>query len=299
MAADRLALFKAHYGFDFPADLAESFAVLKRLRPLEPLLALKDPLGLYLVGPFELLAGRFDRIVPRPEMLLHWRFCNDAPEFFTVMVRAQDDVHWGYWIDQPGRNTGQPCWTWADPLTPKIKPPVVGSILAAVRSILEEKQAIVEEAQLADLALPQDAEVLASLAKLREKVGRHATHCPAWEIPEVGSAYLEKIAVSKKEKGTVQARKAPVRTKAPKDFAVALSTLDEAMAEGDWEKAGRLRADLWARTRPSRQVALLQRCEQYYRGLKEPILAKICALGITHHQRKWVDLGDAELPAAE
>ena len=92
---------RALYGFDFPDDLFRFWEFANRLRPLEPLQALFDPLELTLVGPFDVLAGRCDNQIPRLSMVLHWRYHDDPPEFFTVLAGDTDGLHWGYYLDDP------------------------------------------------------------------------------------------------------------------------------------------------------------------------------------------------------
>jgi hypothetical protein len=95
------------YGFDFPEDLFRFWEFAQRLRPLEPLRALEEDLKVTLVGPFEVLAGRFDSGTPRYSLLLHWRYHDDPPEFFTVLAGGCDGPHFGYYLDDPG--TGPCC----------------------------------------------------------------------------------------------------------------------------------------------------------------------------------------------
>jgi hypothetical protein len=95
------------YGFDFPEDLFAFWEFAGRRRPLEPLAALADGLDLQLVGPFEVLAGRFDGRTPRYSQFLHWRYYSDPPEFFTVLAGGGDGLHWGYYLDDP--HSGPPC----------------------------------------------------------------------------------------------------------------------------------------------------------------------------------------------
>ncbi len=88
------------YGFDFPEDLFRFWNFVNRLAPLEPLTAVAAA-GLHLVGPFEVLAGRFDGRSSRYHHHLHWRYVYDPPEFFTVLHGGTDALHYGYYLDDP------------------------------------------------------------------------------------------------------------------------------------------------------------------------------------------------------
>lgn len=102
---DRRAQLRQLYGFDFPDDLFAFWEFANRLRPLEPLRAL-DVLDLRLVGPFEVLAGRFDGRTTRYPLVLHWRYWGDPPEFFTVLAGGGDGLHWGWYLDDPAERSG-------------------------------------------------------------------------------------------------------------------------------------------------------------------------------------------------
>ncbi|XP_002738599.1 histone PARylation factor 1-like, partial [Saccoglossus kowalevskii] len=65
--------------------------------------ALLEPLGLQLVGPFDILAGKFKKHKgKRPCYVLHWRYYYDPPEFMTV-IKGDDtsQYHLGYYRDDP------------------------------------------------------------------------------------------------------------------------------------------------------------------------------------------------------
>lgn len=94
------------YGFDFPDDLNRLWDLARRVRPLEPLRAFEDTLHVQLVGPCDVVAGRFDRHTSRYPVAQHWRYPDDPPEFFTVLV-GEAGLHWGYWLDAPGESV--PC----------------------------------------------------------------------------------------------------------------------------------------------------------------------------------------------
>src|SRR5947209_7483956 len=102
----RRAEIRQLYGFDFPDDLFRFWELVVRLRPLEPLRALTGPLEIALVGPFEVLAGRFDGRSPRYSLHLHWRYYDDPPELFTVLAGGTDGLHWGYYLDDPATPSG-------------------------------------------------------------------------------------------------------------------------------------------------------------------------------------------------
>ena len=87
MPTDRRQQLRDLYGFDFPDDFFPFWEFANRLKPLEPLHALADSLGIVLVGPFDVLAGRFDGKTPRYSILLHWRYHDDPPQ----AIRLFDD----------------------------------------------------------------------------------------------------------------------------------------------------------------------------------------------------------------
>lgn len=56
--------------------------------------ALKDTLGLQLVGPFDILAGAHKNSKnPQPNFHLHWRYIYDPPEFQTILQGSEDSQH--------------------------------------------------------------------------------------------------------------------------------------------------------------------------------------------------------------
>lgn len=65
----------------FPEEMLLFWEFAKSLRPLEPLSALEDSLGIYLVGAFEILSGKFDNYSGEIPISLHWRYGLDPPEF--------------------------------------------------------------------------------------------------------------------------------------------------------------------------------------------------------------------------
>lgn len=185
---DRRQQLRDIYGFDFPEDFFRFWQFVNRLQPLDPLNALHG-LSMQLVGPFEILAGRFDRRTPRHHPLLHWRYSFDPPEFFTVLAGDIDALHWGYYLDDPPRDIGCVASYYA---SDAFEMSMDGDdLFAAVRLHLEERYRDCEE----DLENEPDAgaECLEEMrhledwrAKLLDFAGR--------KRDEIGTAYVERYA---------------------------------------------------------------------------------------------------------
>lgn len=80
--------FTLHFDFNSLYNVIISMALIGALRPI----------GLELVGPFEVLAGLHrDAALPDVYWLRHWRYFFDPPEFTTVL-RGNDAtlLHFGY-----------------------------------------------------------------------------------------------------------------------------------------------------------------------------------------------------------
>lgn len=141
--ANRREQLRRCYGFDFPEDLFAFYDFARSLRPLEPLRALEELLGIVLVGPFEVLAGRFDGLTPRYSYWLHWRYHDDPPEFFTILA-GQEGLHWGYYLDDPTTRSSSCVASYY--LHEDFELSCEGdSLFAAVRLHLEHAQAQLEE----------------------------------------------------------------------------------------------------------------------------------------------------------
>ncbi len=186
----RQARLRAEYGFDFPDDFYQFWEFANRVSPLEPLHALAA-IDLVLVGPFDVLAGRLDGQVPRHSLLLHWRYHDDPPEFFTTLVGGGDGLHFGYFLDDPERKEGCTCSYYA---RDAYELSVDGdTIFESVRLHLEYYQADVQASLEEGI---EEGDALKDLEKLRNSLLRYATA----DRPEIGEAYTERYAgVSQRE----------------------------------------------------------------------------------------------------
>ena len=289
MAVDRLKLLVDQYGFAFPEDLVQSFEVLKRLKPLEPLKCLAETLDVHLVGPFEVLAGRFDKTAPRKEMLLHWRFRTDPPELFTVAIRGEDEMHWGYWLKNPTLIPDPDCLiAGGSPHIRMFPQPVDTSFLGVVRLLLEMDFSRLNELNSLGVMMDPEKDQLAKLNRLRDQIGRFVGNHPSWTSPQTGEDWFLRHSPKLR----------PLRKRVdnpPTTFTTALSRIDQHLAAGETNLALRLVQFLWPKLTPRREAELWPRLDEIYQQSKQPILHELCHLAIRHSQREWVDIAELEL----
>ena len=91
--------FQQEFGFTPTDDFRRFWEFACETSPSAPLTAFHDAANVVLAGPFEALAGRFDRDTAHYEPCLHWRYFGDPPEFVTVLTGGTDGLHWGYVVD--------------------------------------------------------------------------------------------------------------------------------------------------------------------------------------------------------
>uniref|UniRef100_UPI00398E78EB histone PARylation factor 1 n=1 Tax=Pristiophorus japonicus TaxID=55135 RepID=UPI00398E78EB len=91
------------YKLPMPEDFYHFWEFCEELNPGNPCEALKSSLGLRLVGPCDILAGKHKGTRnPEPNYLLHWRYFYDPPEFQTVIIGdSETQHHLGYFRDTP------------------------------------------------------------------------------------------------------------------------------------------------------------------------------------------------------
>lgn len=94
------------YGFEFSDEFFAFWELAQRADAEAGKNVVRDTLGLSLVGPFDVLAGKFDDVTPRFDPLLHYRYYLDLPEFFTIFCGDTDGLHFGYWLDDPAQGVG-------------------------------------------------------------------------------------------------------------------------------------------------------------------------------------------------
>nr|XP_028599040.1 histone PARylation factor 1 isoform X2 [Podarcis muralis] len=87
------------YRFQMPEDFYCFWKFCEELDPDKPCDALKSSIGLQLVGPYDILAGKHKKTNRSADVNfnLHWRFFYDPPEFQTILTGdSKMQYHMGY-----------------------------------------------------------------------------------------------------------------------------------------------------------------------------------------------------------
>nr|KAF6346674.1 histone PARylation factor 1 [Pipistrellus kuhlii] len=95
---------ESHYKLSLPEDFYHFWKFCEELDPEKPADSLSESLGLQLVGPYDILAGKH-KMKKKSASLnfnLHWRFYYDPPEFQTIIIGDnKTQFHMGYFRDSP------------------------------------------------------------------------------------------------------------------------------------------------------------------------------------------------------
>jgi Uncharacterised conserved protein (DUF2228) len=303
---NRRLLLRQLYGFDFPEDLFRFWAFVNRLAPLEPLSAVSATTGLHLVGPFEVLAGRFDGRTSRYHQHLHWRYADDPPEFFTVL--RGDGLHYGYYLDDPATQAGCVASYYTNDAFELEA--CCDTLFEALRLDLEQHERdCVEYAA----AAPEDAAQYAGrrevIAGLRQKLLRHATA----DRPETGEPYVEKylwvlpprfdrvVAATREGMGIV----VPPETYRPlslpdkklwkllaktDDPSRVVEAAESALREGYPGTALKLGKDLWATGGERQRAYAYDLLDGAYAALGRDVLRQVLAHHREHPHLPFVDV---------
>lgn len=154
--ADRAELsleqWETRLGIQFPKEVLQFWNLASKIKPLEPLKAFEESLGITLVGIFDVLAGKFDHLKNKDLMALHWRYSLDPPEFFTVMAKGNQGWHAGYLLDDCSGKSGCFASSYADE---GLSFTVDGkSIFEALQSYLAEEEMNLEDEGLLEPNCP-------------------------------------------------------------------------------------------------------------------------------------------------
>ncbi|XP_006026278.2 histone PARylation factor 1 [Alligator sinensis] len=131
---------EACYRLRMPEDFFHFWDFCQELDPDAPAEALVSSVGLKLVGPYDILAGKHKKAKKSTELNfnLHWRFFYDPPEFQTIIVGdSKTQYHMGYFRDMPDE---LPVWVGVNEAKKSCVISQVGdNIFAAVKLYLSKK----------------------------------------------------------------------------------------------------------------------------------------------------------------
>jgi len=304
----RRALVRELYGFDFPEDFYRFWQFVNRLKPLEPLLALNDDLAIVLTGPFDILYGCFDRIEPPASLYLHWRYYQEPPEFFTVMVGGGDGHHWGYYLDDPPAGPHCVARYYAQDAFEVVSDG--NSLFQSLRTWIENN---LSDAELDHGYRLTDAEEIKntreSLARVRQALMEWATR----DRPETGEAYVEKygrrrparfrqvMAATHEGMGivvppeTYRALSLPDRELwrrlwNTEDPAELVDEARQALRQGFPGTALKLGKDLWAMGGERHQGYAVELMDAAYAALGRDVLRQVLRTHLEHRDRPYLDI---------
>uniref|UniRef100_U3IAJ7 Microfibril associated protein 3 like n=1 Tax=Anas platyrhynchos platyrhynchos TaxID=8840 RepID=U3IAJ7_ANAPP len=127
------------YQLRLPEDFYQFWKFCEELDPEKPSDALVSSVGLTLVGPYDILAGKHKKAkLTDVNFNLHWRFFYDPPEFQTILVGdSKTQYHMGYFRDVPDE---LPVWVGANEAKKNcLITPVGDNVFAAVKLFLSKK----------------------------------------------------------------------------------------------------------------------------------------------------------------
>ncbi len=301
------------YGFDFPEDFFLFWDLACRCRLLEPLAFLAETTETHLVGPFEVLAGRFgfDKRRPKFSQHLHWRYYLDPPEFFTVMTGGTDGLHWGYYLDDPAAGSGGVASYYA---RDAFEMSADGDTLfEAVRLSLEEHYRDCEEYSEDDPEYADDyTATMRAIDKLRTALCRYATD----DRPEIGDDYVEKyqglstrnerivaetyeglgivVPPEKYRRLSLKDRKLWARLRKDDNPRDLVDEAMQALREGFPGTALKLGKDLWAFGGEHQTMYAYELLDAAYEALGRDVLRRVLREHRAHRDLPTVDILDAE-----
>ncbi|XP_077790294.1 histone PARylation factor 1 isoform X3 [Podarcis muralis] len=128
------------YRLQMPEDFYCFWKFCEELDPDKPCDALKSSIGLQLVGPYDILAGKHKKTNRSADVNfnLHWRFFYDPPEFQTILTGdSKMQYHMGYFRDMPDE---LPVWVGENEAKKGCTISQVGdNVFAAVKLLLSKR----------------------------------------------------------------------------------------------------------------------------------------------------------------
>ncbi len=279
-----------------PEELLLFWDFAKSIRPLEPLNALEDSLGIHLVGAFEILSGKFDHYSGGIPISLHWRYSLDPPEFFTLLARGEERWHAGYYIDAPA---GKSYCVASYAANNGLQFDFDGrSLFSAVERYLDEKDLIDEvEGNLSEAELEENKNACDKVRKalrkykpLAEKIQVGKRNVVEKTIDGVG-VVAAKNAVGEIDKSIK--KRLPHMVRSDTEYEKVMQEAIRLQALGKAATALKLAKDLWqVGDEPQMRNAAAVMAEAYKKLARQPF-EKILVDHLAYLNREWLDILDA------
>lgn len=280
-----------------PEEILLFWDFARSIRPLEPLKALEDSLGIYLVGAFEVLSGKFDDYSGNVPISLHWRYGLDPPEFFTMLAGGEGRWHSGYYVDHPDGKSYCVASYYANE---GLQFGFDGrSLFSAVKRYLDDKEIIHDEDDVLLTGLELDSnkkaceKVRKSLEKfqpLAKKIQASKRHPCEKTIDGVG-VVAERIQVGEILKSL--RKKVPYMVWSDTDYEKVIMEAFRLLENGKSATALKLAKDLWQVGDELRLHSSAAIMSEAYKKLARQPFDKILGDHLAYLNREWLDIMDA------
>jgi len=281
----------------FPEEILLFWDFAKSIRPLEPLNALEDSLGIYLVGAFEILAGKFDNYSGEIPISLHWRYGLDPPEFFTLLARGENRWHAGYYIDAPaGKSYCVASYYANDGLSFNFDG---RSLFSAVERYLDDNELINDEDEVA-LTGPELKENKKACDKVRKALLKYQPLAKKIQVGRrnVVEKTIDGVGVVAAENAVGEIdesikKKIPYMVWSDTDYEKVVQEAFRLQAMGKAATALKLAKDLWQVGDEHRMRNAAAIMVEAYKKLARLPFDKILGEHLANLNREWLDILDA------
>jgi len=281
----------------FPEEILLFWDFAKSIRPLEPLSALEDSLGIYLVGAFEILAGKFDNYSGEIPISLHWRYGLDPPEFFTLLARGENRWHAGYYIDAPaGKSYCVASYYANDGLSFNFDG---RSLFSAVERYLDDNELINDEDEVA-LTGPELNENKKACDKVRKALLKYQPLAKKIQVGRrnVVEKTIDGVGVVAAENAVGEIdesikKKIPYMVWSDTDYEKVVQEAFRLQAMGKAATALKLAKDLWQVGDEHRMRNAAAIMVEAYKKLARLPFDKILGEHLANLNREWLDILDA------
>jgi len=281
------------YGIEFPKDVELLWELACKIEPTNPTAAFKETLDISLVGPFDILAGSFDKLKPKLSMYLHYRYFLDPPEFFTVLHGGIDGLHWGFWFDDPNKLPPRMCSYYRNDAY-SLRNCAPGLIASVIEHLNEQRKGILENIKYDSKHKAEYQEDLAELEILRPKLENLIQRLPMSEVVKrnVPSRWGMGFFVPQNNYAPMEIPESDVLKllESGKNISKLVNRVERDCKNGNYGLGLQVGHLLWAYSNKSTQAAGTKLLALAYKQLKRTILSEVLNIHSANRGLKSVDL---------